>query len=142
MTLASLLLHGFALDTSANSSVGLISYVIVFAVIVLFIAAEWVIFSKAGKPGWAAIIPIYNTFVFLQVVGRPLWWFILLLIPFVNIVVGIIVINDLSKSFGHKIGFTLGLLFLSIIFFPILAFGGSQYVGPRGVRQPQFANVA
>ena len=142
MTLATLLAHGLALDTSTNSSVGLITDVVYLAVLVLLIAAEWVIFAKAGKPGWAAIIPIYGTIVLLQIVGRPVWWFILLLIPFVGIVVGIIVINDLSKSFGHKIGFTLGLLFLSIIFFPILAFGGSQYVGPRGVRELQHANVA
>lgn len=142
MTLASLLMHGLALDTSANSFAGIIADVIYLAIIVLIIVADWVIFSKAGKPGWASIIPIYNTIVFLQIVGRPIWWFILLLIPFVNIVVGLIVINDLSKAFGHKFGFTLGLIFLSIIFLPILAFGGSRYVGPRGVAQPQYANVA
>lgn len=142
MTLAALLAHGLALDTSTNGTVSLITDVVFLAVLVLMIAAQWVIFAKAGKPGWAAIIPIYSTIVLLQVVGRPVWWFILYFIPFVNIVIGLIVINDLSKSFGHKIGFTLGLIFLSIIFFPILAFGGSQYVGPLGIRQPQYANVA
>lgn len=142
MTLAALLAHGLALDTSTNSSVAIITNVVFLAVLVLLIAAQWVIFAKAGKPGWASIIPIYGTIVLLQIVGRPVWWFILLLIPFVNVVVGLIVLNDLSKSFGHKLGFTLGLVFLGIIFFPILAFGGSQYVGPLGIRQPQYANVA
>lgn len=122
-------------STDAGSSAGagiagLLIFIIYVAVIVLEIAALWKIFSKAGKPGWAAIIPIYNTFVELEVVGRPLWWFVLLLIPFVNIIVLIIILNDLSKSFGHGVGFTLGLIFLSLIFIPILGFGGSRYVGP------------
>jgi hypothetical protein len=142
MTLASLLMHGLALDTSANGSASLVSGVIGLAIAVLMIASEWIIFSKAGKPGWAAIIPIYSLIVYLQVVGRPIWWIILFLIPLVNIVIGLIVINDLLKAFGHKFGFTLGLIFLSIIFYPILAFGGSKYVGPLGVARPQYANVA
>lgn len=142
MAIASLLMHGLALDTSSNNSAALIGDIVYLAVFVLYIAAQWAIFAKAGKPGWAAIIPIYSTIVLLQTVGRPLWWFIMLLIPFVNIIFGIIVLNDLSKSFGHKVGFTLGLLFLSIIFFPILGFGGSKYVGPAAARQPVLANVA
>jgi hypothetical protein len=141
MALASLLTHSLALDTPSSSST-LIGNIVYLAIFVLYVAATWVIFSKAGKPGWAAIIPIYSTIVLLQVVGRPVWWIILFLIPIVNIVFAIIILNDLSKSFGHGVGYTLGLAFLGIIFFPILAFGGSQYVGPRGVRQPQFANVA
>ncbi len=141
MMIASLLMHGLALDSSTDASVGIVTDVVLLAILVLVIAAEWVIFSKAGKPGWAAIIPIYNLIVYLQVVGRPVWWIILFFIPIVNIIIGIIVVNDLSKSFGHGVGYTLGLLFLSIIFYPILAFGGSQYVGPGGVRQPQYANV-
>lgn len=101
-------------------------------VFILMIAAMWRIFSKAGKPGWAAIIPIYNVIVLLEVVGRPIWWIILMFIPLVNIVVGIIVIFDLAKSFGKGVGFGFGLLFLSIIFYPILGFGSAQYVGPAG----------
>ena len=141
MALASLLTHSLALDTT-SSSTSLIGDIVYLAIVVLYVAATWVIFSKAGKPGWAAIIPIYSTIVLLQVAGRPAWWIILFFIPIVNIIFAIITLNDLSKSFGHGVGYTLGLLFLSIIFFPILAFGGSQYVGPRGVRQPQYANIA
>ena len=100
------------------------------AVAVFVIAGMWKMFVKAGQPGWAAIIPIYNMIVLLQIVGRPLWWFILLLIPCVNIIFLIIVMNDLSKSFGQGVGFTLGLIVLSFIFIPILGFGSAQYVGP------------
>ena len=99
-------------------------------VVIIMIAAEWKIFTKAGKPGWAILIPIYNVIVLLQIVGRPVWWILLLLIPIVNIVITIIVLSDLSKSFGHGVGFTLGLIFLTPIFILILGFGNSKYVGP------------
>lgn len=122
------------LDTSSGSS-GLISTVISLVIAVFYIAATWRIYAKAGQPGWAAIIPIYSTIVLLKVSGRPAWWFILLLIPLVNIVIGILVLLDLAKSFGRGVGFGLGLVFLSLIFIPILGFGGSQYVGPRGQRE-------
>ena len=97
---------------------------------IILIAAMWVIFSKAGRPGWAAIIPIYNTLQMIWLVGRPWWWILLLLVPLLNIIIGIILLNDLSTSFGHGVGFTLGLIFLAPIFFLILAFGSSQYRGP------------
>jgi len=100
------------------------------AVVVFVIAGMWKMFVKAGQPGWAAIVPIYNIIVLLQIVGRPLWWVILMLIPCVNIIFLIIVMNDLSKSFGQNIGFTLGLIVLSFIFIPILGFGGARYAGP------------
>lgn len=123
--------HALLLDQASTNGVGgLVGTIVYLAVIVLLIAAYWRIFSKAGQPGWAAIIPIYSTLVLLRIVGRPWWWLILLLIPLVNIVVLIIVVNDLSKSFGHGFLYTLGLLLLSIIFIPVLGFGGSRYAGP------------
>ncbi len=100
---------------------------IYFVLLVLIIISWWKVFTKAGKPGWASIIPIYNIIVLLDIVKRPVWWLILLLIPIVNIVIGIIVIFDLAKAFGKGTGFALGLLFLGIIFLPILAFGDAQY---------------
>lgn len=105
--------------------------IIIYLIIAIVgIVAMWKVFTKAGKPGWAAIIPIYNIIVLLEIVGRPAWWIILLLIPIVNIIIMIMVLNDLSKSFGKGAGFTLGLIFLSIIFWCILAFGPAQYLGP------------
>lgn len=115
---------------STNTGVNLVTTIIWLVVLIFYLAAEWRIFSKAGKPGWAVIIPIYNVFVFLQVIGRPWWWIILFLIPLVNIIFIVLALHDLSKSFGHGVGFTLGLVFLGFIFIPILGFGGSQYVGP------------
>ena len=100
--------------------------------VIVMIAAMWKVFTKAGKPGWAAIVPIYNIIILLEIVGRPVWWIILFFIPIVNIIISIIINHRLSKSFGHDIGFTLGLLFLPFIFIPILGFGGDKYVGPNG----------
>ena len=102
------------------------------AVAVLTIAGMWKIFEKAGKPGWAAIIPIYNFIVWLEIVGKPWWWLLLCLIPGVVVVIGIWAINLLSLSFGKSTGFTIGLIFLSFIFIPILGFGDAEYKGPAG----------
>ena len=96
--------------------------------IVLMIAAMWKIFAKAGQPGWAAIIPIYNWIVWCKIVGRPAWWVLLLLICFP--IFFIILSIDLAKSFGKGVGFAVGLILLSIIFFPILGFGSATYQGP------------
>jgi len=97
---------------------------------VLLIVALWKVFTKAGQPGWAAIIPIYDWLVLLRVIGRPWWWFLLLLIPFVNIVILIIMMLDLAKSFGRGVGFGIGLILFPAIWGLILAFGSSQYLGP------------
>lgn len=106
--------------------------IFLLAIIVLIIAAQWKIFTKAGKPGWAVIIPIYNIIVLLEIIGKPWWWLILFIIPFVNIIFGIWATNLLSLSFGKNEGFTVGLLLLAIIFYPILGFGSAQYKGPAG----------
>jgi hypothetical protein len=98
------------------------------AFIVLMLAAMWKIFAKAGQPGWAAIIPIYNWIVWCKIVGRPAWWVLLLLICFP--IFFIILSIDLAKSFGKGVGFAVGLILLSIIFFPILGFGSATYQGP------------
>lgn len=104
--------------------------VLYLALVVLMIASLWKIFTKAGKPGWAAIIPIYNIVVWLQIVGRPVWWVILYFVPFVNIVVAIIMAHDLSKSFGRGVGTTLLQIFLPFVAYPMLAWGDATYVGP------------
>ena len=103
------------------------------ALLVLMIAALWRIFVKAGEPGWAAIIPVYNLVVMLKIVGRPVWWIVLFLIPFVNLVVGFIVAFDLAKVFGKGAGFALGMIFLFPIFYPILGFGSAKYQGAPAV---------
>jgi len=94
----------------------------------------WKIFVKAGKPGWAAIIPFYNIIVELEILGRP-WWFILLMfVPVANFVVSVIITFDFARVFGESIGFGFGLFFLPIIFYPILAFSNVMYIGPQATQ--------
>ena len=126
-----------ALMLGANGGAVGILVIIYIAVIVLEIAALWKVFVKAGQPGWAAIIPIYNLYILLKIIGRPGWWILLFLlgiIPFVGwiavLVLGIIIAIDLAKSFAKSSGFAVGLFLLNFIFIPILGFGESQYVGP------------
>lgn len=124
------------MDSSVNAeaggllAVGGFFWLIYIAFIVLLIVAMWKIYTKADKPGWAAIIPFYNIYVLLEIVGRPGWWLILYFIPFVNIVVWAIVQLDLSKSFGHGLGYAFGLILVPGIFHMILGFGGDTYKGP------------
>jgi len=99
------------------------------ALAVLGIIAMWKIFVKAGEPGWAAIIPFYNLYVLFKITWGNGWKFLLLLIPIANIVFAIITMVKLAKAFGKSGGFAVGLIFLSIIFYCILAFGKSQYMG-------------
>lgn len=98
----------------------------------ILIIAQWKIYEKAGQPGWASIIPIYNVIILLKIIGKPWWWLLLMLVPFVNIVFAVWSANLLSKSFGKGEGFTVGLILLGIIFYPILGFGSAEYHGPAG----------
>jgi hypothetical protein len=100
----------------------------------LVIAGEWKVFSKAKQPGWAVLVPIYNLYVTMKVVGRPWWWMLLLLIPLVNIVIAIVISNDLAKSFGKGVGYTLLILFFPFVAFPVLGFGDAKYVGPAAAK--------
>ncbi len=88
------------------------------------------IFTKAGQPGWAAIIPIYNLYIWLKIAGRPTWWLVLFVIPVANIIAGIILLMDIARSFGKGGAFVVGMILLSFIFFPILGFGDARYLGP------------
>jgi hypothetical protein len=107
-----------------------VAMIIGLLIALFLIVAMWKVFTKAGQPGWASIIPIYNLYVWCKIVGRPGWWIILLLIPFVNFIIGIILSIDLAKSFGKGVGFGIGLALLGVIFWPILGFGSAQYQGP------------
>jgi hypothetical protein len=114
----------------SGESGGILFSAIMLAVLLFYIYVGWRIFEKADQPGWAAIVPIYNLVVLLRIVGRPMWWIILLLIPIVNFIAAAIIYIDLSKSFGKGTGFGIGLLLLGVIFGPILAFGDATYQGP------------
>jgi len=116
--------------SSQGKAPGPLFWIFYLAFTILMLAAWWKIFTKAGQPGWACIIPIYNLYVWCTIVGRPWWWILLMLIPFVNFIIAIILLIDLAKSFGKGVGFGIGLLLLAVIFFPILGFGSAQYQGP------------
>jgi hypothetical protein len=116
--------------SSQGKAPGPVFWICCFAFVILMIAALWKVFTKAGQPGWAAIIPIVNTYFLCKVAGRPGWWVILMLIPIVNFIIWIILCIDVAKSFGKGVGFGIGLLLLPFIFFLILGFGSAQYQGP------------
>lgn len=118
--------------TALGAALGV--YMAIAAVIgILSIIAMWKIFTKAGKPGWASIIPIYNIVVMFQIVGLNPWLLLLYFIPIVNIVAAIILMImmciRLAKAFGKGSGFAVGLIFLNTIFILILGLGDSRYVG-------------
>lgn len=107
---------------------GLWLLILVFAV--LMIVVLWKVFVKAGKPGWAAIIPIYNIIVLLEIAERPIWWILLMFVPIANIVVEIIVILDVAKKFGKSVVFAIfGLILFPYVGWTMLAFGKSVYQG-------------
>lgn len=106
--------------------------IIYLAIVVFLIAAMWKVFEKAGQPGWAAIIPIYNLYIMTKIAGKPGWWVVMFFIPILNIVFLIWLYNMVSKSFGKDEGFTAGLVILGVIFWPILGFGSAKYQGPYG----------
>lgn len=114
-------------DAAGGATIGVVIWL---ALTVLLIASLWRVFAKAGRPGWAALIPIYNMIVLLEIVGRPWWWLLLMFIPFVNFIIIIMTFLDLARVFGKGTGFGVGLLLLTIIFLPILAFGSARYSPP------------
>lgn len=128
-------------ESSASSTVlgaalgTMLGFIIVFSLIVcvLSIIAMWRIFTKAGKPGWASIIPVYNMVVLFQIVGMNPWLLLLYIVPFVNYVASIVLIImlgiKLAKAFGKSSGFAVGLIFLNTIFMLILGLGNAEYVG-------------
>lgn len=108
------------------------AFIIFLPIIILEIAALWKVFTKAGQPGWACLIPIYNIYIMTKIAGKPGIWTLLCLIPVINIIFIIWLYNMISKSFGKDEGFTVGLIVLGVVFWPILGFGSAQYQGPYG----------
>ena len=111
-------------------TIGLVVLLIELVILLVFVIGGWKAFSKAGQPGWSVIIPIYNLIVWMQICGRPVWWFILMLIPLVNIIISLIVCIDFAKSYGKGAGFGVGMWFFPFIFLPIIGFGSATYQGP------------
>jgi len=117
-------------DLQGEEAVGGIALILYLVILVLVIAGVWRTFEKAGQPGWAVLIPIFNIYIMLKVAGRPGWWLLLFLIPIVNFVIAIIVAIDIATAFGKSALFAIGLVFLGPIFYMILGFGDAKYSGP------------
>jgi Family of unknown function (DUF5684) len=126
-------LLGFAFaqdDLSTRGQIPGIVWVIYIAVIALMLVSMWKLFTKAGKPGWASIVPFYNNVVMLEIAGKPIWWFFMLFVPFANIVFAFLTLYHFSKSYGKAEGFSIGVALLSFVFIPLLAFSDAKYQGP------------
>lgn len=104
-----------------------ISLFLCLALCALFVISYWFIFNKAGAHGWAAIVPVYNLWVLVKVAKLPVWYFIMLLIPYVNFVFTILVHIKLGRVFGKSGGFLVGMALVPVVFCPILAFSNDQY---------------
>ncbi len=113
-----------------EGALGLLFPIFFLLIGIVPLAGMWLVYSKAGEPGWAAIIPIYNIYVLLKITDNP-WWYLLviLIVPLIGQLLGLKVIYDLAQSFGKGIAYTLGLIFVPFIFFPLLGFGDAQYQG-------------
>jgi hypothetical protein len=128
--------YGTTAMDAADMGMGIGVYIvlgIIYLGVIVFMTCSMIgIYIKAGKPWWAAIVPIYNIVVLMEIVGKPLWWILLFFIPLANIVAIFMVTHSLSKSFGKDVGYTLGLILLAFVFYPMLAFGSARYQGPAG----------
>lgn len=116
-------------DAAAAAAAGVMMLILFAEVVlgILTIVGMWKVFSKAGKPGWAAIVPIYNLVVMLEIAGKPIWWIILFLIPCVNLIMAILTFMGVAKNFGKGEAYGIGLAFLPFIFFPLLGFSDARY---------------
>lgn len=119
------------LTANSSSSLGfsIITNLISLAICIIVIVAEWKLFQKAGRPGWAALIPFYNTYIMFDIVYGNGIKFLTLLIPFYNIYVLIKLYLDLARCYGYPPVFGVGILFLSVVFLPMMAFSDSEYQG-------------
>ncbi|HCD42334.1 MAG TPA: signal peptidase I [Lachnoclostridium sp.] len=126
-------------------------FVFLLVVCILLIVTNWKIFSKAGKPGWASLIPFYNIYIMSDIAFGNLSYFIAIMISWVvsflggfleisilsslaglaSFVLYIIYCVKISKAFGKSGGFAVGLVLLPLIFFPILGLGSAEYIGPQ-----------
>lgn len=124
-------------STDAGLDPQLMVYIFTFVAFIMVISmvARWRIFTKAGQPGWAALIPVYNLYITAKIVGKRGWYLLWFLVPIANIVAAVKLTHYLSRSFDKDVGFTLGLIFLSPIFYSILAFSDAEYLGPYADRE-------
>jgi len=103
--------------------------VVMFAIVIFMAFVQWKVFEKAGQPGWACLVPIYNIIIMIRIAKQPEWWILLFFVPGVNFVIAILVSINIARNYGQSDAFAAGLILLPIVFYPILAFGDAQYEG-------------
>ena len=113
-------------------------HMIFLLLILIVIISQYKLFKKANQSGWAAFIPIYNMIVWLRIINKPWWWLLLMFIPYAGLIWSIWATNLLVKKFGKDEGFTIGIIFLPFIFYPILAFGSSKFSGNSDYQKEDF----
>ena len=109
----------------------MIGNLITLAIVAAVLAGMWKAFEKMGRKGWEGIVPIYNLYVLLQVLGRPVIWLVLCVIPLVNIVAVIVLCIDVAKGFGKSTNYGIGLGLLGFVFWPMLGFGQDKWQGVK-----------
>ena len=119
-------MYGTTSQTDISAILGTYA-ILVLVIAVIMIIANWKIYTKAGKPGWASLVPFYNMYVMYEIAGMNGWMFLLTFIPIVNIVIQIMLYLNLAKKFGKSTGFAIGLILLNPIFLLLLAFGNAEY---------------
>jgi hypothetical protein len=133
-----------ASSVGESDAVSTLTLVVCLGLVVLTLAGYWRMLSKAGRPGWAIIVPFYGTVQLLQITGRSGWWVLVMMLPVLSLFPSIRLAFELARVFGRGIGFGFGLLFLPLIFAPVLGFGDAEYLAPRArdeLRSPVLAGA-
>lgn len=117
------------LQSNGGGAVGGVAFLVLLGFLVVVLGGVWKAFEKAGQPGWGALVPIYNTYLMIRIGGNAWWWLLLLFVPLVNFFVALKVMIDVARAFGQGVGFGLGLGVLGFVFWPLLGFGGYEYLG-------------
>ena len=115
--------------TTSGGGSSIIGTLFALAIIIFIIESMWRVFTKAGQPGWAVLIPIYNVYILCKVAGKPGWWVLLMLIPLVNVIIAFLVCLGVAQQFNKSAVFGIGIFFLPFIFYALLAFGDASYGG-------------
>ncbi len=121
---------GSFLETVMAFAFGAIWIIVLLCVVM--VASMWAVFKKAGKPGWGALVPIYGQMCLGEMAGLSSLIGLLVFIPYIGFVFGMWITWRIGERFGCGPLFRVGLIFLPLLCWPILAFGSARYVGEGG----------